>query len=121
MLIWFDSGYYYSPMHIFSQYLNKTEQAEFLEKADKFFVNLSKKENLTIVFVYPVSGQMMGPWKEGEKMVLSFQCCCDTCRDKCLILGDQKGKCGFGSYDALAPEFETYETIKNLAYIKKHL
>jgi len=54
-------------MHIFSQYLNKTEQAEFLEKADKFFVNLSKKENLTIVFVYPVSGQMMGPWKEGEK------------------------------------------------------
>ena len=61
MFVWFDTGYYYSPMHIFSQYLNKTEQAEFLEIADKFFVNLSKKENLTVVFVYPISGQMMGP------------------------------------------------------------
>ena len=119
MFVWFDTGYYYSPMHIFSQYLNKTEQAEFLEEVDKFFVNLGKKENLTVVFVYPISGQMMGPWKEGEKMVLSFQCCCDTCKDKCLIQGDQKGKCGFGSYDSLAPEFETYETIKKLAQSKK--
>ncbi|OQX55879.1 MAG: hypothetical protein B5M53_03620 [Candidatus Cloacimonas sp. 4484_209] len=118
MFVWFDTGYYYSPMHIFSQYLNKTEQAEFLEKADKFFINLSKKENLTIVFVYPISGQMMGPWKEGERKVLSFECCCNTCKDRCLISGE-KDECGFGSYDALAPEFETYETIKDLAHKKK--
>ena len=119
MFVWFDTGYYYSPMHIFSQYLNKTEQAEFLEIADKFFVDLSKKENLTVVFVYPISGQMMGPWKENERKILSFQCCCETCKNKCLIPGDQKEKCGFGSYDALAPEFETYETIKKLAKSKK--
>ncbi|HDM32142.1 MAG TPA: hypothetical protein ENG32_02170, partial [bacterium] len=118
IFVWFDTGYYNSPMHIFSQYLNKTEQAEFLEKADKFFVDLSEKENVTIVFVYPVSGQMMGPWKEGEKKTLSFQCCCSTCKDKCLISGE-KGECGFGSYDALAPEFETYETIKELTQRKK--
>jgi len=118
MFVWFDTGYYYSPMHIFSQYLNKTEQAEFLEIADKFFVNLSKKENLTIVFVYPISGQMMGPWKEGEGMVLSFRCCCDACKERCLIHGDQKGRCGFGSYDALAPEFNVYEIIKKLAINK---
>jgi len=118
MFVWFDTGYYNSPMHIFSQYLSKTEQAKFLEKVDKFFANLSKKENLTIIFVYPVSGQMIGPWKEGEKMVLSFQCCCNTCKDRCLISGE-KGECGFGSYDALAPEFETYKTIKELAQKKK--
>ena len=119
IFVWFDSGYYHSPMHIFSQYLNKTEQAEFLEKADKFFVNLSKRENLTIVFVYPVSGQMMGPWREGEEKILSFQCCCNTCRDRCLIPGDRPDECGFGSYDSLAPEFETYETMKKLAKKKK--
>ena len=120
MFVWFDTGYYHSPMHIFSQYLNKEEQVEFLKKVDKFFVDLSKKENSAIVFIYPISGQMMGPWKEGEKIVLSFQCCCDTCKDRCLIPGDQKGKCGFGSYDALATEFETYETMKELAQKKKH-
>ena len=118
MFIWFDTGYYYSPMHVFSQYLSKGEQAQFLENVDRFFVDLSKKENLTIAFIYPISGQMMGPWKEGEKVILSFQCCCDTCKDKCLISGEKEGICGFGSYDALAPEFETYETIKNLAQSK---
>ncbi|HDJ66672.1 MAG TPA: hypothetical protein ENF33_03045 [Nitrososphaeria archaeon] len=90
-----------------------------MEKVDKFFVNLSKKENLTIVFVYPVSGQMMGPWRESEEKILSFRCCCDTCKDRCLIPGDQPGEYGFGSYDSLAPEFETYETMKKLAQEKK--
>jgi len=89
-----------------------------LKEVDKFFVDLSKGESLTIVFIYPISGQMMGPWKEGEKMVLSFQCCCNSCKDKCLISGE-KGECGFGSYDSLAPEFGTYETIKELAQSKK--
>jgi len=98
IFVWFDTGYYNSPMHI-SQYLNKEEQKEFLRKVDKSFLNLSKKENLPIIFVYPLSGQMMGPWKEEEKRVLSFG--------------------SFGSYDALAPEFETYETIKGLAQNKQ--
>jgi len=31
----------------------------------------------------------------------------------------EKEKCGFGSYDALASEFETYDTIKELALEKK--
>lgn len=70
---------------VFSQYLNKDKQREFLEKADKFFTGKNT------VFVYPVHGGWMG----GDAKTRSF------------------GQ--FKIYDSLAPEFATYETIKKLA------
>ncbi|OQX55881.1 MAG: hypothetical protein B5M53_03630 [Candidatus Cloacimonas sp. 4484_209] len=82
------------PLGIFSQYLDKTEQAKFLEIADRFFSEKRKEFKLPIVFVYPLHGGWMGT----NAKVLSF------------------GK--FKVYDSLAPEFEIYETIKNLAQNK---
>jgi len=73
----------------FSQKLTKDEQKEFLKKADEFF---SKKG---IIFVFPVHGGFMGK----DAKILSF--------------GESK------NYDALAPEFQTYETIKELAQKKR--
>ena len=73
-----------TPLGQFSQNLSKEEQREFLKKADEFF---SKKG---IIFVYPVHGGFMGH----DAKILSF--------------GKSK------VYDSLAPEFETYETIKEL-------
>ena len=78
-----------TPLGQFSQNLSKEEQREFLKKADEFF---SKKG---IIFVYPVHGGFMGH----DAKILSF--------------GKSK------VYDSLAPEFETYETIKELAQGKK--
>ena len=77
-----------TPLGVFSQELSKEEQREFLRKADEFF---SKKG---IIFVYPVHGGFMGQ----DAKILSF------------------GK--LKTYDALAPEFDTYATIKKLA--QKH-
>ncbi len=82
------------PLGIFSQYLNKTEQARFLEMADNFFSQKRKEFKLPITFVYPLHGGWIGNNAE----ILSF------------------GK--FKVYDSLAPEFQTYETIKNLAQKK---
>ena len=73
---------------VFSQYLNKKKQREFLRMADEFF---TKKG---CVFVYPVHGGWMG----ADAKVLSY------------------GQ--FKVYDSLAPEFDTYETIKKLAKMK---
>ncbi len=73
---------------VFSQYLNKNKQKEFLKMADDFF---TKKG---VVFVYPLHGGWMG----GDAKVLSY------------------GQ--FKVYDSLAPEFDTFETIKKLARIK---
>ncbi len=84
------------PLGIFSQYLNKTEQAKFLKIADRFFFEKRKEFKLPITFVYPLHGGWMG----SDVEVLSF------------------GK--FKVYDSLAPEFKTYETIKGLAE-KKYL
>jgi len=78
-----------TPLGQFSQELNKEEQREFLRKADEFF---SQKG---IIFIYPVHGGFMGQ----DAKILSF------------------GK--LKTYDSLAPEFETYETIKELAKRKK--
>ena len=77
-------------LYVFSQELTKEEAREFLRKADEFF---SKKG---IIFIYPVHGGDMGRKEIVKK--LSY------------------GK--FNWYDALAPEFETYETIKQLAQNK---
>lgn len=78
-----------TPLGVFSQELTKEEQGQVLQSFDKFFV-----EN-EIIFAYPVHGGYMG--RDATK--LSF------------------GK--YYKYDALAPEFETYEIIKKLARGKK--
>jgi len=83
------------PLGIFSQLLSKEEQKEFLRKADKFFERKREEFGLPIVFVYPLHGGWMGSNAE----ILSY------------------GK--YKIYDALAPEFQTYETIKELAREKK--
>jgi hypothetical protein len=79
-----------TPLYVFSQELNKEEAREFLRKADEFF---SKKG---IIFIYPLHGGDMGRKELVKK--LSY------------------GR--FNWYDALASEFETYETIKELAQSK---
>lgn len=78
-----------APMSVFSQKLSKDEQREFLVYADDFF------RGKGINFIYPVHGGFMG----GSAEKLSF------------------GEHTF--YDALAPEFETYDTIVELANIAK--
>ncbi|RLG67197.1 MAG: hypothetical protein DRO11_10415, partial [Methanobacteriota archaeon] len=89
ILAFMDFGFPNSPVEIFSQNLTPEKQREFLRIADEFF---SKKG---IIFIYPVHGGFMG-W---NPKILSF------------------GK--FNVYDSLAPEFDTYETIKELAQKKK--
>lgn len=78
-----------SPTDVFSQMLNKEQQRVWLKKADAFF------QSKGMIFVYPVHG---GDFAPGAKR-LSF------------------GKNAL--YDSLAPEFDTYETIKELAQKKK--
>ena len=78
-----------TPLGVFSQKLSREEQREFLRKADKFF---SKKG---IIFIYPVHGGFMG----NDAETLSF------------------GK--LKVYDSFAPEFQTYDTIKELTQDKK--
>jgi len=80
-----------TPINIFSQELTKGEAREFLIKADSFFSSKG------IIFIYPVHGGDMGP--SGEVLKLSY------------------GK--FNWYDSLAPEFDTYETIKKNLLKKK--
>lgn len=79
-------------LYVFSQELSKEEAKEFLRKTDEFF---SKKG---IIFIYPLHGGDMG-------------------RKEMMIKKRAYGK--FNWYDSLAPEFETYETIKELAKKKK--
>jgi len=102
ILMRFDLGYKNSPMHMFSQKLSPEEQKEFLRYIDTFL----RKNN--VLFSYPVFGLDMGPWEKGEEKVLSWE---DICWE---TLTGQSG-CGFPFYDSLAPEFQTYETIVELA------
>ncbi len=76
-----------SPIGVFSQELTQDEAKSFLMKADDFF------KNLGITFIYPVHGGDMGRKENVSKL----------CYGK------------FNWYDSLAPEFDTYETIKKLA------
>lgn len=78
-----------APTDVFSQQLGKEQQKEFLRKADDFFMNKG------IVFIYPVHGADF--W--GDAKMRAF------------------GK--FTKYDSLAPEFDTFGTIKELAQSKK--
>lgn len=77
-----------TPMGAFSQELSPEDQRKFLEIADEFF------QGRGVNFVYPVHGGYMGK----NARILSF------------------GRSGY--YDSLAPEFQTYEAIKELALKK---
>lgn len=83
-----DWGWYNttSPMEAFSQNLSKENQSEFLRIADSFFTNKS------VVFIYPLHG---GDLSDGIPAIRAY------------------GK--YNKYDALAPEFQTYNTIEELA------
>ncbi len=74
-----------SPTVIFSQKLDKKEQSGLLQALDESFAKNG------VNFIYPLHGGYMGP----SAKMLSF------------------GK--YRNYDSLAPEFNTYETIKELA------
>ncbi|RLF92071.1 hypothetical protein DRN52_08495 [Thermococci archaeon] len=83
-----DIGFERLPLTVFAQNLSTIEQREFLEYVDDFF----QKKGL--IFIYPVHGGWFG--KNPKKLAF--------------------GK--FNIYDSLAPEFQTYETIKELAQKK---
>lgn len=89
ILVFIDwSGSATAPMGVFSQTLTPAQQSEFLVKADDFF---TKKG---LIFVYPVHGGTFPP----SSARLSF--------------GE------YNIYDSIAPEFNTYGTIKDLALKK---
>jgi len=75
---------------VFSQKLSKEEQRQELRIFDKSFGEIG------VNFVYPLHGGYLGRGENTKN--ISF------------------GK--FRIYDSLAPEFETFETIKKLALIK---
>jgi hypothetical protein len=79
-----------SPLGVFSQELTPGQAKSFLMAADDFF------KKLGATFIYPVHGGDMGPKEKVKK----------------LSYGQ------FNWYDALVPEFETYNTIKKLAQEK---
>ncbi len=80
-----------SALNVFSQELTPAQAKEFLKIADKFYSDLG------VNFIYPIHGGDMGP--AGQIKRLSY------------------GK--YDWYDSLAPEFQTYETIKELAQKKR--
>jgi len=92
ILAFMDFGFPNSPMEIFSQNLTPEEQREFLRIADEF---LQKRG---INFIYPVHGGNIGITGVENIKILSFK--------------------KFNVYDSFAPEFQTYETIKELAQKK---
>ncbi|MCK4532708.1 T9SS type A sorting domain-containing protein [bacterium] len=74
-----------TPLGVFTNILSTAEQNSFLRVADEFF----KKKG--IIYSYPVHGGWMG----ADTAVFSFE--------------------KYFAYDSLAPEFQSYETIKELA------
>lgn len=87
IFVMFDQGPDYRPLEAFSQRLTKEQQKQFLRIADEFF------NRKGMLFIYPLHGGMMGA--DNRVKARSY------------------GK--YNWYDALAPEFDTYETIKELA------
>jgi len=88
ILAFIDWGTEHSPMVVFSQKLEPEKQKEFLVKANQFFASKG------IVFAYPLHGGFMG--KSAKK--LSFN--------------------KWNIYDSLAPEFQIFETVKELSSIR---
>ncbi len=78
-----------TPLGIFSQRLNREEQMEFLKTADDFFYRNG------VIFIYPIHGGNMGT--NATKL--------------------SHGRTPV--YDSNAPEFQSYDTIKQLALSKK--
>jgi hypothetical protein len=87
IFVMFDQGPDYRPLEAFSQELTGSQQQQFLKIADDFF---TKKG---LIFIYPVHGGMMGA--DARVKLRSY------------------GK--YNWYDSLAPEFDTYNMIKELA------
>jgi len=90
ILAFIDWGFDQSPTVTFSQELGQEEQREMLRTLDGYFGGLG------VNFVYPVHGGYMG---RGE---ITTRLAWDKYR----------------TYDALAPEFDTYPTIRELAQRK---
>ncbi len=78
-----------TPLGVLSQKLSSEEQNEFLRIADDFFARKG------VIFAYPIWGGSLG--------------------SDATILASGK----YNVYDSQAPEFRTYDTIKELARIKK--
>lgn len=91
ILVRIDYGNVGSPLSIFSQELTKSQSRQFLKTADEFF------QQKGMVLIYPIHGGNMGGL-DGRGETLSY--------------GE------YDWYDSLAPEFQTYETIKELAQKK---
>ncbi len=87
LIAFIDWSFDSSPLVAFSQRLSPDEQRTALEEFDRAY------RKLGVLFAYPVHGGYMG---RGEVT-------------KRLAFGRER------VYDALAPEFSTYETIKRLA------
>jgi hypothetical protein len=80
------------PLAVFSQKLNSEQQSQFLRELDKLAKKLEKDTGIKVLVAYPVHGPGIGA--HAQKLAW--------------------GK--YELYDALAPEFDTYETIKELAH-----
>ena len=79
------------PLGIFSQYYDSETQRNMLMYMDSFFFEISQSDSVPITFMYPIHGGWMG----NNATILAFD--------------------SFNVYDALAPEFNTYETIVELS------
>ncbi|RLF88642.1 hypothetical protein DRN46_06770, partial [Thermococci archaeon] len=118
ILLRLDVGFWNSPAHVFSQHLTPSQQRKVLKYMDDF---CSKHD---ILFSYPVFGLYMGPWEKNETKVLAWRSVCweTLTKPDALIISypfSEKEGCGFEIYDSLAPEFQTYGTIKELIQKRK--
>lgn len=87
VFVFLDWGFRNSPLELFSQQMSQADAREFLRISDDFFTPRGMK------FVYPVHGGIM------------------------VVQQTSATKLAYGTYnwyDSLAPEFETYDTIKIL-------
>lgn len=92
ILVVIDWGFRGSQLEVFSQELSKEEQARLLRAADDFFTGKG------MIFAYPVHGGNMVV-TEPQNMIKAYG--------------------SYNWYDSLAPEFQTYGTIKELALKKQ--
>lgn len=91
LFVFLDWGFRNSPIEIFSQQMSQADAQAFLKTSDDFFTPLGMK------FVYPVHGGTM------------------------VVQQTSATKLAYGQYnwyDSLAPEMNTYGTIKQLALNK---
>ncbi|RLE90371.1 MAG: hypothetical protein DRJ46_04060 [Thermoprotei archaeon] len=96
----------YSPIHVFSQYLNSSQRRKFLAYLGNFLGEVE--------FYSPIrpSGLTWVHGRKNEAKILSW-------REVYWVNVFGEGRCGFPVYDSLAPEFQTYETIRELAQSRR--